>query len=185
MPLSYLLLSPDARSNDPSEYGSTTILGKHETHVLVDVLSHCFQGHAKEGHGAYLAATFSLKGVLRAVEYILSEPKNGVLFTSSSAGTRLNVLLLKVVARHALVVDNEAMRAPIDAEAAEHIPVSVHRVTRTRWTRRWWGSRVSWEEYADERMALFACLGVQNLMASAPFGNNNSADGVLDPYDAL
>ena len=74
------------------------------------------QGRAKEDHGAYSAATFSLKGVLRAVEYILSEPKNGALFSSSSAGARLNALLLKVVARRALTPEERCRRLSRNAK---------------------------------------------------------------------
>mmetsp|Transcript_2329 Transcript_2329/g.5088 ORF Transcript_2329/g.5088 Transcript_2329/m.5088 type:complete len:1009 (-) Transcript_2329:214-3240(-) len=126
MTQSYLILSSEDSS--PSKYGSATTLGDHETFTFVDLLSHCLQGRAKEGSGAYSAATFSLKGVLHVIKCIMFEPRNRKLFASSSNGSRLNTLLLKAVARYS-VLDKEITEATMDAEAVEHAVVSIYWMT--------------------------------------------------------
>jgi len=127
MTLSYLIFSSEDISS-PSKYGSAMTLGDHESQTFVDLLSHCLQGRAKEGSGAYSAATFSLKGVLQVIKCILFEPRNRKLFASSSNGSRLNTLLLKAVARYS-VLDKEITEATMDAEAVEHAVVSIYWMT--------------------------------------------------------
>mmetsp|Transcript_41622 Transcript_41622/g.88689 ORF Transcript_41622/g.88689 Transcript_41622/m.88689 type:complete len:1018 (+) Transcript_41622:150-3203(+) len=126
--LSYLVLGSGDNANS-SKYGSAMILGDHEIHAFVDLLSHCVQGRAKEGSGAYSAATFSLKGVLHAINCILSEPRNRELFASSNLNeSRMNTLLLKAVAQYSLL-DEEITEATLDAEAVEHAVVSMYWMT--------------------------------------------------------
>lgn len=104
------------------------MLGEHETDAFVDLLLRCLHGRAKEGVGSYSAATFSLKGVLHVIECILSEQKNRELFASSSNGMRLNMILLKTVARY-LLLGKEITEATMDTEAVEHAVVSMQWMT--------------------------------------------------------
>ena len=126
MTLSYLVLSSENNANLP-KYGSATTLADHETHSIVDLLSHCLQGRAKEGPGGYSAATFTLKGALHVVKCILSEPKNREMFASTINGSRLNALLLKAVAQYSLRF--EEVTEIMDAQAVEHAVVSIYWMT--------------------------------------------------------
>ena len=109
--------------NIVSNYDSPTNLADHETHALVELLSHSLHGRGKEG--GYSAATFTLKSVLYAIRCMLSEPKNRHMFSTSTGnnGRRLNTLLLKAVARYS-TLDGTVLEV-IDAEAVEHALVSI------------------------------------------------------------
>ena len=110
MALSYFI-------QDTEEYNYAITLAGHETHSLVELLSHCLQSRAKDGIGGYSAATFALKSVLYVINCILSEPKNREVFASTGSACRLNALLLKVVARYSLL---DKPTDTLDAEDAEN-----------------------------------------------------------------
>ena len=109
---------------------SFILIAEHEAHSLVELLSHCLESRSKEGPGGYSGATFTLKGVLHSIRCLLAvEPGNRSKFASIS-GARLNALLLKVVARHALLSDegdtNNSGNDAIDNEAVDDAVVSLY-----------------------------------------------------------
>lgn len=152
MALSYLVVSSGAHAGEECE--SAAILAVHETHSLVELLSHCLKGRGKDGAGGFSAATFTLKGVLYGIRCILSEPKNREVFAASTGDNarRLNALLVKAVARYALLDDNADT---MDAEAAEHAVVSIYHMSL-------YG--------LDEELIDFACPFGQATFLPAAFG---------------
>lgn len=120
MALSYLVTEPGVSKYEPA----THTIASHEAPALVDLLSHCLHGLAKEGPGGYSAAAFTLKAVLYGIRCILSELRNRELFAESAS--KLNLLLLKSVARFSFLDNTKDI---IDAEAAEHAVVSLHFMT--------------------------------------------------------
>lgn len=91
-----------------------------EAHDLVALLANTLHQRAKEGPGGYSAATFTVKGILSAIRYLLTLDKNQKTFATASAA-KLNALLLKALAQHAV------QRAlTIDPEAAEHACFSLY-----------------------------------------------------------
>jgi hypothetical protein len=152
MALSCLVLSSGTDAGE--ECGSAAILAVHETHSLVELLSHCLKGRGKDGAGGYSATTFTLKGVLYGIRCILSEPKNREVFAASTGDNarRLNALLVKAVARYALLDDKADT---MDAEAAEHAVVSIYQMSL-------YG--------LDEELIDFACPFGQATFLPAAFG---------------
>jgi hypothetical protein len=152
MALSYLVVSSGAHAGEECE--SAAILAVHETHSLVELLSHCLKGRGKDGAGGFSAATFTLKGVLYGIRCILSEPKNREVFAASTGDNarRLNALLVKAVSRYALLDDKADT---MDAEAAEHAVVSIYQMSL-------YG--------LDEELIDFACPFGQATFLPAAFG---------------
>jgi len=109
---------------------SCILIAGHDAHSLVELLSHCLESRSKEGPGGYSGATFTLKGVVHSIRCLLSmESGNRTKFASIN-GARLNSLLLKVVARYALLSDegdnNNSGDDAIDNEAVDDAVVSLY-----------------------------------------------------------
>lgn len=127
MSLSYLLNAGALCEKYNSS--SYLLIAEHEAHSLVELLSHCLEGRSKEGPGGYSGATFTLRGVLHSIRCLLAmDAENRSKFASIN-GARLNVLLLKVVARYAFLSDeggSNSGKDAIDNEAVDDAVVSLY-----------------------------------------------------------
>lgn len=94
-----------------------SIVANHEAILLTEILSNSLHSRPKEGPGGYSSSTFSLKGILYSIKCLMVERKNRLVFASTS-GARLNVLLLKVIARYSF--EDAGTATIVDREAAEH-----------------------------------------------------------------
>lgn len=114
---------PKARTS-PSVYinadDTLLLLNEREATQFVDLLANSLHHRQKDGPGGYSAATFSVKCVLAAMRYLLSNDWNQILF-ANVAGPRLNALLMKALAQHAI-----EKVGYIDEEAAEHVVFSLY-----------------------------------------------------------
>ena len=88
------------------------VLGS-EAPMLLELLTNSFHNRGKKGPGGYSAATFHLKQVLLALRCLLTNAVNVKTFYAV-CGTKLNALLLKVIAHFTFKESNA-----IDSEAAE------------------------------------------------------------------
>lgn len=127
MSLSYLLNT--GTLSETYNDSSYILIAEHEAHSLVELLSHCLESRSKEGPGGYSGATFTLRGVLHSIRCLLAmDAENRSKFASIN-GARLNALLLKVVARYALLSDegdNNSGNDAIDNEAVDDAVVSLY-----------------------------------------------------------
>lgn len=129
MSLSFLLNS-SISLREKYKCSPCILIAEHEAHSLVELLSHCLESRSKEGPGGYSGATFSLKAVVHSIRCLLSiESGNRSKFASIN-GARLNALLLKVVARYALLLEegdnNNSGDDAIDNEAVDDAVVSLY-----------------------------------------------------------
>lgn len=95
-------------------------MAESEVVALLGLLADSLQQRSKAGAGGYSAATFNVKWVLYAIRCLVTNILNQIQFTNV-AGVRLNVLLMKVLALHAL--RNSTV---IDAEAAEYAAFTLY-----------------------------------------------------------
>jgi hypothetical protein len=103
-----------------------SIVAKHETFLLTELLSNCLHSRPKDGSaGGYSSSTFSLKGSLYSIRSILMERKNRFVFASTNGG-RLNALLLKTLAQYSFGDKDEVITTVLDAEAAEYAVFSLY-----------------------------------------------------------
>ena len=103
-----------ASSNDYNHFDDSAIIAtENEVEALLDLLANSLEQRAKAGPGGYSAATFNVKWVPYAIRCLVTHILNQIQFVNV-AGVRLNVLLMKVLALHALQYS-----AAIDADAAE------------------------------------------------------------------
>lgn len=91
-----------------------------EIELLVELLANALHQRAKDGPGGYSAAAFNIKGVILAVRCLLTHSMNQMQFVNT-VGPKLNALLLKALAQHAL-----QGTSTLDAEAAEHACFSLY-----------------------------------------------------------
>ena len=73
-----------------------------EASLLTSLLGDVLHGRKKDGHGGYSPATFSVKAVLIAIRCLLTDVVNQMTFVDV-VGMRINVLLIKALARHAVL----------------------------------------------------------------------------------
>jgi len=99
---------------------SAIIVSESEVSALLGLLADSLQQRTKAGAGGYSAATFSVKWVLYAIRCLVTHTLNQIQFVNV-AGVRLNVLLMKVLALHAL--QNSAV---IDCEVAEYASFTLY-----------------------------------------------------------
>jgi hypothetical protein len=110
-----------ASSNGYNEYDdSAIIVTESEVSALLGLLADSLQQRAKAGAGGYSAATFNVKWVLYSIRCLVTNTLNQIQIVNV-VGVRLNVLLLKVLALHAL--RNSTV---IDAEAAEYAAFTLY-----------------------------------------------------------
>mmetsp|Transcript_28175 Transcript_28175/g.51005 ORF Transcript_28175/g.51005 Transcript_28175/m.51005 type:complete len:797 (-) Transcript_28175:47-2437(-) len=110
-----------ASSNGYNEYDdSAIIVTESEVSALLGLLADSLQQRAKAGAGGYSAATFNVKWVLYSIRCLVTNTFNQIQIVNV-VGVRLNVLLLKVLALHAL--RNSTV---IDAEAAEYAAFTLY-----------------------------------------------------------
>ncbi|KAL9180826.1 hypothetical protein ACHAXT_011279 [Thalassiosira profunda] len=166
MALSCVLLGDETNDTDGplARYQHSAILDEREVPALLELLSNCLHGRAKEGKGGYSAASFSLKGVLRVLRCLVSLPENGTVLASTvNGGAGLNALLLKGLARYALLDEYDAV---LDAEAAEHMAVSLCQMSL---------------HGMDEAVLGFPCPLGSEIFLPASFGNR----GEFETRDVL
>lgn len=116
--------SPSRSYNPPfGQDESVLLIMSSEAEELEELLANTLHQRAKEGPGGYSAATFTVKGVLFAIRCLLTHDLNQstVMTTRMNIGVRLNALLFKSLAQHAI-----ARVLTIDAEAAEHAAFSLY-----------------------------------------------------------
>jgi len=99
---------------------SVLLIMASEAAQLEELLSNTLHQRAKEGPGGYSAATFTVKGVLFGIRCLLTNNLNQNTF-STTCGVKLNCLLMKALAQHAI-----QRVLTIDAEAAEHAAFSLY-----------------------------------------------------------
>jgi hypothetical protein len=99
---------------------SLLLLSEKEAIRFVELLADTLHGRPKDGPGGYLLTTFTVRCVLFAIRCLLTNDWNQILF-ANVAGPRLNALLMKALAQHA--VDN--IRS-IDEVAGEHAVFSLY-----------------------------------------------------------
>jgi hypothetical protein len=99
---------------------SVIVVTEQEVTSLLELLVNTLQQRPKDGPGGYSAATFSVRWVLYAIRCLVTHTLNQIQFVNV-AGVRLNVLLMKVLALHAL--ENSSA---IDADAAEYASFTLY-----------------------------------------------------------
>lgn len=99
---------------------SVIVVTEPEVTSLLELLANTLQQRSKDGPGGYSAATFNVKWVLYAIRCLATHTLNQLQFVNV-AGVRLNVLLMKVLALHAL-----QNSAAIDADAAEYASFTLY-----------------------------------------------------------
>lgn len=107
---------------------SAIIVTETEVSALLELLADSLQQRSKAGAGGYSAATFNVKWVLYAIRCLCTHTLNQIQFVNV-AGVRLNVLLMKVLALHAL--KNSAV---IDADAAEYAAFTLYLLSNRGFT---------------------------------------------------
>jgi hypothetical protein len=138
MALAYLIGSeghfgqPRRRASSSGYYDnfddSAIIVTESEVLALLELLADSLQQRSKSGPGGYSAATFNVKWVLYAIRCLVTHTSNQIQFVNV-AGVRLNVLLMKVLALHAL-----GNSAAIDAEAAEYSAFTLYLLSNRGFT---------------------------------------------------
>lgn len=99
---------------------SVIIVTKSEVLALIELLANTLKQRSKDGPGGYSASTFNVKWVLYAIRCLATHHLNQIQYTNT-AGVQLNVLLMKVLALHA--IQNSAT---IDADAAEYASFTLY-----------------------------------------------------------
>jgi hypothetical protein len=99
---------------------SAIVVTEPEVTSLLELLANTLQQRSKDGPGGYSAATFNVRWVLYAIRCLATHTLNQIQFVNV-AGVRLNVLLMKVLALHAL-----QNSASIDADAAEYASFTLY-----------------------------------------------------------
>lgn len=94
-------------------------ISSREAAQFVPLFADALHQRAKNGPGGYSAATFTIKGVLHVIRCLLTSTANQIFFAGS--GVFLNSLLLKALAKHAILGDRT-----VDDEAAEHACFSLY-----------------------------------------------------------
>ena len=106
---------------DPIPDSSTVLqITRPEAEQLIQLLANTMHRRSKEGPGGYSAATFSLKCVLSAIRYLLTQRENQITFAKSNV-EQLNALLMKVLGLYSL-----KQVAYLDPESAEHACFSLY-----------------------------------------------------------
>jgi hypothetical protein len=100
---------------------SVLMIMADEAKQLVELLANTLAGRSKSGIGGYSAHAFSIKSVLYAIRCLLVTMTNQKTF-ASAGGMKLNALMLKCVARHAVQHDFES----VDAQSAEYASFSLY-----------------------------------------------------------
>ena len=95
------------------DHGDELLIKGKEAPLLVELLANTLHGRGKSGPGGYNGTTFNAKKVLFAIRCLLTHPLNVKTFFVT-CGIKLNVLLLKALALHAI----EEVPS-VDFEAAE------------------------------------------------------------------
>lgn len=93
---------------------SVLVMTETEIHLFVELLANTMQQRGKDGSGGYSAATFCVKYVLFALRCLLTHSLNQT-HMADVAGSKLNTLLMKVLAQHSI-----QRSSALDAESAEH-----------------------------------------------------------------
>lgn len=107
---------------------SAIVLTESEVLALLELLANSLQQRSKAGPGGYSAATFNVKCVLYTIRCLATNVSNQVQF-ADVAGVRLNLLLMKVLALHAL--QNSTV---IDSEAAEYASFTLYLLSNRGFT---------------------------------------------------
>jgi hypothetical protein len=107
-------------------------LSAREPLLFVELLANTIHGRGKTGPGGYSPATISTKFVLYAVRCLLTQHFNQTMFAlkSGSLGVKLNILLMKVLAWHAVTTTTRRVIGDcpddIDAETVEYAVFSLY-----------------------------------------------------------
>ena len=99
---------------------SVILLSDNEVFLMIELLANTLSQRSKDGPGGYSAATFNVKWVLFAVHCFLTQAQNQLRFLNFG-GAKLNTLLLKALALHAI-----KNMPSIDTEAAEFASFSLY-----------------------------------------------------------
>ena len=103
----------DENKENSRDFSDELLLKGSEAVLLVELLANTLHSRGKTGAGGYNATTFSVKKVLCAIRFLLTNKFNTkTLYVTS--GIKLNVLLFKALSLHSIqdIVS-------VDAEAAE------------------------------------------------------------------
>lgn len=111
-----------------SDFDDSVIVTEMEVVALLELLANSLQQRTKVGPGGYSAATFHVKWVLFAIRCLVTHTLNQIQFVNV-AGLRLNVLLMKVLALHAL-----QKSAAIDPDAAEYASFTLYLLSNRGFT---------------------------------------------------
>jgi len=88
--------------------------------MLLQMLANAIADRPQEGPGGYAAGIFNVKWVVFAIRCLLTNTMNQLTFVNIM-GSRLNTLLLKVLAEHSIGSDSK-----IDANTAEYAAFSLY-----------------------------------------------------------